>query len=94
MTGRSYPIWNSVEACIYKSPKHFGAKDTSETTVYVGTSKSNSEVLVKHTTTRRIEGDFTVFRFGVNGNVLVTKYMHTKTHEWFDKRPKELSNDH
>lgn len=91
MSGRSYPIWNQVEACIYKSPKHFGAKDTSQTQVFVGTSKSNSELLVTHTTTRRIEGDFTIFKFGVNEKVLFTKYMNTKTHEWFNELPKELA---
>ena len=86
---RSYPIWNQVEACIYKSPQHFGAKDTSQTKVLIGTSKSNSELLVTHTTTRRIEGDFTVFRFGVDGEILKTKYMNTETKEWFDELPEE-----
>jgi len=90
MSDKSYPIWNIVEACIYKSPKNFGAKDTSQTQVFVGTSKSNSELLVTHTTTRRIEGNYTVFKFGVNDDVLITKYMHTKSHKWFNEKPKEL----
>ena len=90
----SYPTWNDVSACIYSSGKSFGARDTSQTVVRVGTSASNSEVLVTHVTTRRVEGEFTVFRFGVDiGNglqVLKTKWMNTKTHEWFDEEPKEV----
>lgn len=92
----SYPIWNDVEACIYKSSKSYGAKDTSEATVRVGTSAKNSEVLVTHCTTKRIEGDYTVFKFGVDFEdgkglqVLKTKWMNTKTKEWFDEKPVKL----
>lgn len=50
---RSYPIWNEVEACIYKAPKHFGAKDQSKTAVKIGTSASNSHHFTTHRTTRR-----------------------------------------
>ncbi len=88
---RSYPIWNDVSACIYSGSKSYGAKDTSTVTVRVGTSASNSEVLVQHVTTRRFEGDYTVFRFGVDCGhgleVLKTKWMHTKTQKWFDENP-------
>jgi len=90
----SYPIWNDVEACIYKTSKSFGARNTSTTKVYVGTSKSNSELLVEHVTTKRIVGDFTIFRFGVDTGsgleVLKTMYMHTKTKVWFPDKPKTL----
>ena len=93
----SYPIWNVVEACIYKSGKSYGARDTSECTVRVGTSKSNSEVLVKHVTTRREAGPYTVFKFGVDTGagleILKTKWMHTKTREWFDSEPAELAKE-
>ena len=88
---RSYPIWNDVNACIYQGSKSFGAKDTSTTTVRIGTSASNSEVLVTHVTTRRSEGEYTVFRFGVDCGmgleVLKTMWMHTKTQEWFNEDP-------
>lgn len=92
----SYPIWNEVEACIYKSSKSYGARETSECIVHVGTSASNSEFLVQHVTTRREDGAYVVFRFGVDigdGNnlqVLKTKWMHAKTREWFDTEPVEL----
>lgn len=89
---RHYPIWNVVSACIYKSRKDYGARDTSECTVRVGTSKKNSEVLATHCTTRRPHGDdWTVFTFGVDTGtgleVLTRKYMHNKTHEWRSTDP-------
>jgi len=91
MSGRAYPIWNEVEACIYKSSKSYGARDTSECIVKVGTSKSNSELLVRHTTTRRTIGDYTVFRFGIDTGagleIVAEKWMHTKSKTWFETQP-------
>ena len=92
----SYPIWNDVKACIYKSSKSYGAKDTSEVNVRVGTSASNSEHLVSHYTTRREQGAYTVFTFGYQlpgqePEVVTRKWMHTKSRAWFDAEPVELS---
>ena len=93
---RSYPIWNEVNACIYSSGKSFGAKDTSETRVKVGTSASNSVELVRHVTTRREQGAYTVFRFGVDCGttaglqILKTLWMHTKSQKWYESEPEEL----
>lgn len=90
---RSYNIWNKVTACIYKGGKSYGANDTGEVTIVVGTSARNSEFLVRHVTTKRIEGDYTVFRFGLDLDdsghleVLKTKWMDTQTKEWFDEDP-------
>lgn len=93
----SYPIWNDVTSCIYKSSKSYGARDTSETEVRVGTSAKNSEPLVRHVTTRRQDGEYTVFRFGVDTGdgfeTLKTKWMHTKTHTWYDEQPNELARE-
>ena len=50
---RQYPIWNIITACIYKSGKSYGVKDTGEVEVRVGTSSSNSHTFLKHTTTHR-----------------------------------------
>jgi hypothetical protein len=90
----SYPIWHDVTSCIYQGSKSYGARDTAETTVYVGTSASNSEKLVSHCTTRRVEGEYTVFRFfvdiGAGMECVKCKWMHTKKREWFDERPAEL----
>ena len=65
---RSYPIWNNVAACIYRSGKSWGAKKTSEVNVLVGSSASNSHKFVSHATTHRqySNGD-REFRFYVDG---------------------------
>ena len=76
---RSYPIWNKIEACIYKSDKSFGARDTSKNEIYVGTSAKNSHLLAEVITTRREEGDNIVFRLGVDGKVVKKIVMNKKT---------------
>ena len=74
-----YPIWNDVNACIYKSSKSYGARDTSQAEVLVGSSQSNSHGLAKHITTRREHITYKgylkviVFKFSVNGIVLTEK---------------------
>jgi hypothetical protein len=96
---RSYAIWHEINACIYQGSKNYGGKDTAETTVRVGTSKSNSEVLVRHVTTRRTAGAFTVFTFGVDtGTAAGVKpikrlWMHTKTRKWYTRKPPELRGE-
>lgn len=87
---RSYPIYHKITACNYKSSKSFGSVDTSETEVLVGTGRSVSEPLVRHVTTKRVEGDYTVFRFGVDLHdgkgltILKTMKMHTKSRVFVD----------
>jgi len=90
----SYPIWNEINSCIYKSDKSYGAKDTSDVVVKVGTSGTNSMEFVRHATTRSEKGQFTVFKFGVDTGrglkILKTMWMHTKTHKWYERMPAEL----
>lgn len=62
-----YPIWNQVETCIYKSNKSYGAKNTSHSTVLVGSSSKNSHQLVDVTTTRRVTSKGVSFRYYVDG---------------------------
>lgn len=65
---KSYPIWNRVQACIYKSSKDWGAKRDAAVTVLVGTSARNSHEFVKHATTHRELGNGDrEFRFYVDG---------------------------
>lgn len=69
---RQYPIWNEVQACIYKSAKNYGARNESAVTVRVGTSRSNSHELVRHKTTRRdLDGGGQSFWFWVDGVVII-----------------------
>ena len=68
---RSWPIWNQITACVYKSDKSYGVKATGEVTVKVGTSASNSHVFLRHTTTHRMldNGD-REYRFYLDGKVI------------------------
>jgi len=68
---RSWPIWNEVMACVYKSDKSYGVKETGEVTVRVGTSARNSHVFLQHTTTHRMldNGD-REYRFYLDGEVV------------------------
>jgi len=70
MASRNYPIWTKVEACIYKSDKSFGAKDTSTQTIMVGTSPKNSHEIAQICTTRREVDDKVVFKFSLDGEVI------------------------
>jgi hypothetical protein len=67
---RQYPIWNIITACIYKSGKSYGVKDTGEVEVRVGTSSSNSHIFLKHTTTHRhLENGDREYRFYIDGEL-------------------------
>lgn len=71
MSGKAYPIWNKVQACIYKASKSWGARADCVVEVLVGTSSSNSHEFLTHVTTHRVlaNGDKS-FRFYVD-NVCV-----------------------
>ena len=68
---RSYPIWNIVEACIYKGSKSYGVKRTGDVEVRIGTSESNSHTFLKHSTTHRLldNGD-REYRFYIDGKCI------------------------
>ena len=68
---RQYPIWNIITACIYKSGKSYGVKNTGEVEVRVGTSSSNSHTFLKHTTThRQLENGDREYRFYIDGKCI------------------------
>ena len=54
MSGRSYPIWNNITACIYAANKSYGVRERGEVEVRVGTSGSNSHHFLNHRTTHKI----------------------------------------
>jgi len=67
MSGKAYPIWNRVQACIYKASKSWGARADCVVDVLVGTSSSNSHRFLTHTTTHRVlENGDKSFRFYVD----------------------------
>ena len=94
MSGRQYPIWNNVEACIYKSSKDWGARERSEVTVNVGSSASNSHEFVTHKVTHKLlDGGNREFRFYVDG-VCLKRAVVTAAKEFklygYDTDPDEI----
>ena len=55
----SYPIWNKITACIYKSSKCYGVKKDGLNEILIGTSSSNSHEFSKVRTTHRKNDDGT-----------------------------------
>ena len=51
---KMYPIWNDVQACIYKSSKSYGVRNEGIVNIKVGSSAVWSFDFVKHRTTRRM----------------------------------------
>ena len=95
---KSYPIWTDVEACIYKSSKSFGAKDTSTQTINVGTSAKNSHEIATICTTRREVDDEIIFKFSVDGEVLKTlkfdnEMTMVQSAEWRAGRERQSSQE-
>ena len=83
---KSYPIWNTVTACIYKSSKSYGVKDTGEVVINVGTSGSNSHTFLKHATTHRLmENGDRCYRFYIDGKVV--------RESWLRKGATELTTE-
>jgi hypothetical protein len=56
---RSYPIWNRIQACIYKKSKCYGIKNDGSNEILIGTSKSNSHSFVKTRITHKKQEDGT-----------------------------------
>lgn len=77
---RSYPIYNKVEACKYKSDKSFGNVDTFHLTQLIGSSSKNSHEFVDLVTTKRLgwndeySSNIWVFAFSVDGIILKKAY--------------------
>ncbi|MFA7029628.1 MAG: hypothetical protein WC179_05095 [Candidatus Cloacimonadaceae bacterium] len=90
--GSSYPIWIDVEACIYKSSKSYGAKNTNSERVLVGTSPKHSHYFYTRSTTRKEFNEYrgfknvTVFRGYHNAIVVDELVMCTKTKEVLERR--------
>lgn len=70
--GRSYPIWNNVRSCKYKSDKSYGVKEHGVVNVLVGSSSSNSHQFLSHRVSKRLEGDQWVFSFYVDHVLIKT----------------------
>jgi len=92
----SYPIWIDVEACIYKSNKSYGARNTNKEKVYVGTSSRYSNLFyVRRTTKRELDEyrgftDVLVFRAYHNNYFVEEMVISRKTREVLEHRKAEI----
>ena len=56
---QSYPIWNKIQACIYKSSKCYGVKNDGLNEILIGTSAKNSHSFVRTRVTHKKHEDGT-----------------------------------
>ena len=79
---RQYPIWNIITACIYKSGKSYGVKNTGEVEIRVGTSSSNSHTFLKHRVTHREdEQGNKSFYFFINDVCIAKSFLNKGAYE-------------
>lgn len=94
---KQYPIWIDVEACIYKSSKSYGAKNTNHEKVLVGTSSKNSHQFCTRSVTRKELSDYRgfkdvlVFRSFHDGLLLKELVLSIKTKEVLETRTAEIT---
>ena len=70
---RQYPIWNQIQACVYKGAKSYGVRKEGVVKVLVGTSSVNSHHFLTHVTTHRLHDDGSrEYRFYIDGEVIKT----------------------
>ena len=56
---QSYPIWNKIQACIYKASKCYGVKNDGLNEILIGTSAKNSHSFVRTRVTHKKHDDGT-----------------------------------
>ena len=56
---KQYPIWNDINACIYKSGKSYGIRNDGVNQIKIGTSSRNSWDFVKTRVTHKEHEDGT-----------------------------------
>lgn len=75
---RSWPIWNKITSCAYKSDKSYGIRSDGNNTILVGTSSSNSHQFVTTRVTHKVHEDGTrEYRFYLDG-VLIKRAILAK----------------
>ena len=66
----SYPIWNKIQACIYKAPKSYGVKSDGTNEILVGTSAKNSHSFINTRVTHRKNEDGTrTYHYYIDGKL-------------------------
>ncbi len=91
----SYPIWNDITACIYKSNKSYGVKRDGINKIKIGTSASNSHDFATIKTTHKImdNGD-RQFRLYVDNRLIKSAILRKgedriRLSEWVDLIPED-----
>jgi hypothetical protein len=77
--GGQYPIWVDVTSCIYNGKKSYGVKTTGDSTIYVGSSSSNSNEFLRTCVTKRECTDAKgnpIFKFAFSVDGIVIKEAH------------------
>ena len=88
----SYPIWVDVQACLYKSSKSYGARDTNFESIKVGTSPRYSHDFYTRATNRKVLSEYReftdviVFRGYHNGICVEELVLSQKTREVLERR--------
>ena len=79
---RQYPIWNKVQACIYKGNKSYGVIERGEVDIFVGSSSSNSHFFLSHCITHKKHdnGDRTYY-FKINNEVIKKAILKKNSNE-------------
>ena len=76
----SYPIWNKIQACIYKSSKCYGVKNEGTNEILIGTSKSNSHEFVRTRVTHKKHEDGTrTYHFYIDDMLYKKATLNDKT---------------
>jgi hypothetical protein len=78
----SYPIWNNINSCIYKSSKSYGIKEHGEVSTFIGTSAKNSHLFLETKLThRQHENGDREWRFYMDGKLAKIATMKKGTYE-------------
>lgn len=94
---QQYSIWIDVEACIYKTSKSYGARNTNHEKVLVGTSARYSHQLCTRSVTRKELSEYRgfkdvlVFRSYHDGGLLKEMVLSSKTKEVLETRIAEIT---
>ena len=89
----SYPIWNDIQACIYKSSKSYGVKEEGLVDIKVGTSARNSYNFLRHVVTHVLHDDGSrEYRFYVDRKLIKKAILKKGSDELEIQEPQILWN--
>lgn len=91
---RSYPIWNKITSCAYKSSnKSYGVREHNEIDMLVGYGSNHSKSMCIIKQTQKDLGVWRSYRLYVDGKLIKQMYFNKETCKFRKRIPKELKND-